>query len=153
MFPPSRMAYTCIEWFWEPDEWDPYTQNPGYLKPPLNILRSFSTQVDFQYFWFSRTCFRRSHGEYKNTQTLLRLSIIIVAFEHKIRHTWYLLINAEICVQVLYKRFSLKVRRNQVRQILCVPSNNMQDHFPQIWHKHYFLVIYINNLYIFYKCD
>ncbi len=56
----------------------------------------------------------------KNTQTLPRLSIIIVAFEHKIRHTWYLLRNMEICAQVLCKRFSLKVWWNQVRQILCV---------------------------------
>ncbi len=30
-----------------------------------------------------------------------------------------------ICVQVLYERFSLKVRRNQVRQILCAGSYYM----------------------------
>ncbi len=74
---------------------------------------SFSVLLIRPYLFSSFTWWVR-----KNTRTLLRLSIIIVAFEHKIRHTWYLLINAEICAQVLYKRFSLKVR-NQVRQILC----------------------------------
>ncbi len=48
---------------------------------------------------------------------LLMQSIILVA---QSRHTWNLLRNIEICAQVLSKRFSEKVWRNQVRQILCV---------------------------------
>ncbi len=44
---------------------------------------------------------------------------ILIDYEHKVRHTWYLLKNMSICARVLYERFSLKVRRNQVRPILC----------------------------------
>ncbi len=53
-----------------------------YLKPPLNILKLFSIGVVLT----SHTCFRRTFSEYKkkkNTQTLLRLSITLIAFEYK----------------------------------------------------------------------
>ena len=52
------------------------------LKTPLNILKLFSTHVVLT----SRTCFCRTFSEYKkNTPTLLKLSITLIASEHKIK--------------------------------------------------------------------